>query len=93
VADDILFEPLRFRNLTIKNRILRSNISGRFDNYDGSGNRGRISWEVRFARGGAGAILSSFVAVQIWGRRVPDYATIDKDECTPFWSRVGTAGP
>src|ERR1043166_5164552 len=38
---DILFEPLRFRNLTVKNRIFRSNISGRFDNYDGSGNQAR----------------------------------------------------
>ena len=28
---DILFDSLRFRNLTVKNRIFRSNISGRFD--------------------------------------------------------------
>ena len=34
---DIIFQPLQFRNLTIKNRIFRSNIAGRFDNYDGSG--------------------------------------------------------
>ena len=43
---DIIFEPLRFRNLTVKNRIFRSNISGRFDNYDGSGNQARINWEL-----------------------------------------------
>ena len=43
---DILFDSLRFRNLTVKNRIFRSNISGRFDNYDGSGNQARINWEV-----------------------------------------------
>ena len=30
MTDDILFRPLEFRSLTIKNRILRSNISGRF---------------------------------------------------------------
>ena len=34
---DVIFSPLQMRNLTIKNRILRSNIAGRFDNYDGSG--------------------------------------------------------
>ena len=36
---DVIFEPLKFRNLTVKNRIFRSNIAGRFDNYDGSGNQ------------------------------------------------------
>ena len=29
---DALFEPLKFRNLTVKNRLFRSNIAGRFDN-------------------------------------------------------------
>ena len=60
---DIIFEPLRFRNLTVKNRIFRSNISGRFDNYDGSGTQARINWDLKFARGGVGAIISSFVPV------------------------------
>ncbi len=88
---DPIFEPLAFRNLTVKNRILRSNVSGRFDNYDGSGNQARINWEVKFARGGVGAIISSFVPVSIQGRIVPNYATIHRDECIPFWRAVGTA--
>jgi hypothetical protein len=29
-------------NLTTKNRIFRSNVSARFDNYDGSGSQARI---------------------------------------------------
>ncbi len=86
---DALFQPLQFRNLTIKNRILRSNVAGRFDNYDGSGNQGRINWEVKFASGGVGAILSSFVPVQMRGRILPNYATIDRDECIPFWQELG----
>jgi 2,4-dienoyl-CoA reductase-like NADH-dependent reductase (Old Yellow Enzyme family) len=88
-AQDILFTPLTFRNLTVKNRVFRSNISGRFDNYDGSGNQARINWEMKFARGGVGAILSSFVPVQIRGRIVPGYATIDTDERIPFWRELG----
>ena len=63
--DDVIFQPLTFRNLTVKNRIFRSNISGRFDNYDGSGNQARVNWELKFARGGVGAIISSFVPVAI----------------------------
>ena len=53
---------LQFRNLTVKNRILRSNISGRFDNYDGFGNLPRINWKVNFAsvavRSAVGACLT-----------------------------------
>jgi 2,4-dienoyl-CoA reductase (NADPH2) len=91
MPQDVLFTPLQFRNLTIKNRLLRSNISGRFDNYDGSGTQTRINWEVKFARGGVGAICSSFVPVTMRGRIVPNYATIDRDETIPFWRALGTA--
>ena len=86
---DILFEPLPFRNLVVKNRIFRSNIAGRFDNYDGSGNKARINWELKFARGGVGAIVSSFVPVAIRGRILPNYATIDAEERIPFWRELG----
>src|SRR6188474_1238885 len=86
-----IFQPLQFKNLTIKNRILRSNVSGRFDNYDGSGNQVRINWERKFARGGVGAIVSSFVPVLLRGRIVPNYAMIDNDRHIPFWRAVGKA--
>jgi 2,4-dienoyl-CoA reductase-like NADH-dependent reductase (Old Yellow Enzyme family) len=91
MAADAIFQPLRFRNLEIKNRILRSNVSGRFDNYDGSGNQARINWEVKFARGGVGAIVSSFVPVQLRGRIVPNYAMVDDDRHIPFWRALGRA--
>lgn len=89
MENDIIFEPLKFRNLTVKNRIFRSNISGRWDNYDGSGTQARINWEEKFARGGVGAIITSFVPVHIRGRIMPNYAMIDCDERIPFWRRVG----
>jgi 2,4-dienoyl-CoA reductase (NADPH2) len=84
-----IFTPLQFRNLTVKNRIFRSNVSGRFDNYDGSGTQARINWEEKFARGGVGAIISSFVPVQMRGRIMPNYATIDDDSRIPFWKALG----
>ena len=86
---DTLFQPLQFRHLRVKNRIFRSNISGRFDNYDGSGNQARINWELKFARGGVAAILSSFVPVTLRGRIIPNYATIDRDDRVPFWRELG----
>src|SRR4029453_4639959 len=89
MADDPIFQPLKFRNLTVKNRLFRSSISGRWDNYNGSGNQARINWEMKFARGGVGAIISSFVPVHIRGRILPNYATIDRDERIPFWREVG----
>jgi len=89
MSADIIFAPLQFKNLKVKNRIFRSNVSGRFDNYDGSGNQARINWEVKFARGGVGAIISSFVPVQMRGRIIPNYATIDRDERIPFWRELG----
>src|SRR5690606_39968977 len=91
MAFDPIFQPLNFRSLTTKNRVLRSNVSGRFDNYDGSGNQARINWELKFARGGVGAIVSSFVPVQLRGRIVPNYAMIDDDRHIPFWRRLGEA--
>ena len=80
---DILFQPLKFKNLEIKNRLIRSNVSGRFDNYDGSGNQARINWETMFARGGVGAIISSFVPVHGRGRILPNYAMMDSDDKIP----------
>jgi 2,4-dienoyl-CoA reductase-like NADH-dependent reductase (Old Yellow Enzyme family) len=88
---DVLFEPLSFRNFTVKNRVFRSNIAGRFDNYDGTGTQTRINWEVKFAKGGVGAIISSFVPVHPRGRIIPNYATIHDDDRIPFWRAVGEA--
>lgn len=90
-AQDPLFTPLKFRNLTIKNRILRSNISGRFDNEDGSLTQTRINWECRFAKGGVGAIVSSFVPVAMHGRIVAGYATIHRNDFIPLWAKLGEA--
>lgn len=84
----LLFSPLRFPNLEVKNRVFRSNVSGRFDNYDGSGSQARINWELKFARGGVGAIVSSFVPVALRGRIMPNYASIDRDDRVPFWKEL-----
>src|SRR5438094_5037894 len=91
MSEDIIFTPLRFRNLTVKNRIFRSNISGRFDNEDGSLTQTRINWECKFAKGGAGAIISSYVPVLMEGRIIAGYATVHRDEYIPLWQTLGEA--
>jgi 2,4-dienoyl-CoA reductase-like NADH-dependent reductase (Old Yellow Enzyme family)/mono/diheme cytochrome c family protein len=74
--------------LRVKNRIFRSSISGRFDNDNGSGSETRIRWEEKFARGGVGAIISSFVPVLMNGRILVNYATIHDDKCVEFWTEL-----
>jgi 2,4-dienoyl-CoA reductase-like NADH-dependent reductase (Old Yellow Enzyme family) len=86
---DAIFSPLAFRNLTVENRIFRSSIAGRFDNYDGSGTQARINWELRFARAGVGTIVSAWCGVDRRGLIVPGYATIESDARIPFWRELG----
>lgn len=85
----MLLQPLKFRHLTVKNRIFRSSITGRWDNYDGSGTQARLNWENKFAKGGVGAIISSYAPISIEGRITPNIVTIDCDERIPFWQTVG----
>ena len=90
-AQDRIFTPLRFRNLEVKNRIFRSSVSGRFDNEDGSLTQTRINWECKFAKGGTGAIISSYVPVLMEGRIIAGYATVHRDEYIPLWQKLGEA--
>ncbi|MBV8487016.1 MAG: NADH:flavin oxidoreductase [Planctomycetaceae bacterium] len=88
--NSVIFEPLKFPSgLEVKNRVFRSNVSGRWDNYDGSGTYVRINWEEKFAKGGVGAIITSYTPVNIRGRILINYATIDNDDKIPFWRAVG----
>jgi len=88
---DVIFTPLTFRNLALKNRILRSSVSGRFDNEDGSLTQTRINWESKFAKGGIAAIISSYVPVLMEGRIIAGYATVHRDDFIPYWQKLGEA--
>ncbi|HWM15991.1 MAG TPA: NADH:flavin oxidoreductase [Microbacterium sp.] len=85
---DVLFEPLSFRNLTVKNRLFRSSIGARTDHYDGTGTELRMRWDVKYARSGVGTIISSNSPVDPKGILVPGFATIERDERIPFWREL-----
>ncbi|RDJ00825.1 FMN reductase [Rhizobium phaseoli] len=85
----LIFNELKFRSLTVKNRLFRSNVSGQFDDYNGHGGNARLNWEEKFARGGIGCIISSFTPVSVRGRILVRYAMIDDDDKIPFWREVG----
>jgi 2,4-dienoyl-CoA reductase-like NADH-dependent reductase (Old Yellow Enzyme family) len=88
-AESVILDPLLLPNLTIKNRVLRPSVAGRFDNYDGSGTEARINWDLKFARGGVGAIISSNAPIHELGHIVPGYAYLDADDKIPFWRELG----
>jgi len=89
MSSDPIFEPLHFRNLTVKNRLFRSSLSGRVDHYDGTGTDVRINWDVKFAKNGVGTVISSNSPVDPRGLIIPGYASIDRDDRTPFWRELG----
>src|SRR5215475_14545518 len=86
---ELIFSPLEFRQLTVKNRLFRSNLSGMFDEYNGYGGHTRLNWEEKFAKGGIGCIISSYTPVAVRGRILVRYAMIDNDDKIPFWREIG----
>ncbi len=85
---EAIFQPLQARNLSLKNRLIRSSISGRIDNYDGSGTLARINFDRRFAEGGVAAIISAHAPISVRGRILPNYAMLDRDSRIGFWREL-----
>ncbi len=83
-----VLSPLEMRNLKLKNRVMRSSISGRFDLEDGTPTQTRGNWEAMFAAGGVGAIITSYVPVLMSGRIIAGYATIHEDRLIAPWQRI-----
>jgi 2,4-dienoyl-CoA reductase (NADPH2) len=86
-----VLSPLAMRNLTLRNRVLRSSISGRFDLENGVPTDTRRTWETMFAEGGVGAVITSYVPVLMSGRIIAGYATIHDDRLIAPWSRIARA--
>jgi 2,4-dienoyl-CoA reductase-like NADH-dependent reductase (Old Yellow Enzyme family) len=59
----MIFEPFTIKNVTFKNRILRSSIGGKTCYYDGTVSPAWKRFETRFAEQGVGGIISATVTV------------------------------
>ena len=91
-SGDVLFSPIQLGPLEVKNRLFRSNISGRFDNYDGSGTPGahQLGSEVRARRRRRDHLVVR-AGARCAAASCPNYATIDHDDKIPFWRELGEA--
>ena len=87
-ALDPIFQPLEFRNLTVPNRLICSSLGNRVDFYDGTGTEIRIRWDVKWARSGVGAMVSTHSPVDVRGNLAPGFAHIDRDDRIPFWREL-----
>lgn len=59
----MIFEPFAIKNVTFKNRVLRSSIGGRTAYYDGTVTPAWKNFEKRFAEGGVAGIISATIGV------------------------------
>ena len=79
-----LFEPLRLRGITLKNRIAVSPMS-QYRAQDGYANTWHLVHLGRFALGGAGLVFAEATAVEARGRRTPgDLGLWTDDQIEPL---------
>ncbi|HEU5365608.1 MAG TPA: NADPH dehydrogenase NamA [Hanamia sp.] len=85
----LLFEPIKIRDITLKNRIVVSPMC-QYSSVDGFANDWHLVHLGTRAVGGAGLVFTEATAVSPEGRISPDDLGIWKDEHIPFLKRIIT---
>ena len=75
-----IFTPFTIKNITFKNRLLRSSIGGRTANYDGTVTDVWKNFEKRFADGGVSGIISTTFNVNKYRQTPLEYPPISEDK-------------
>ncbi|MUH00667.1 hypothetical protein F7734_53715 [Scytonema sp. UIC 10036] len=76
----MIFEPFTIKNVTLKNRILRSSIGGRTSYYDGTVNSAWKNFEKRFAENDVAGIISATITVDDRRWSPLEYPKISNDK-------------
>ncbi len=76
----MIFEPFTIKNVTFKNRVLRSSIGGRTSYYDGTVTPAWKNFEKRFAEGGVAGIISATIGINKRRLSPLEYPAISDDK-------------
>ena len=76
----MIFEPFTIKDVTFKNRLIRSSIGGRTAFYDGTVSNAWKNFELRFAQNGVAAIVSATLNVNPFRWSPLEYPQISDDK-------------
>lgn len=76
----MIFAPFTIKNVTFKNRVLRSSIGGRTSYYDGTVTPAWKNFEKRFAEGGVAGIISATIGINKRRLSPLEYPAISDDK-------------
>ena len=83
-----MHEPLRIKNVTFKNRVLRSSLGGKLAHATGEVDSDFTNFEKRFARSGVAGLVSATITVDDRRWSPLNYAKISADRFVPPFQRA-----
>lgn len=89
VSEDILFSPLKLRNIALKNRFVRSATHEGWGDPNGVPRYELSDLYSELALGGAGTVITGFVFTSQAGRAMqPGQCGVDTDDKITHWQRI-----